>query len=211
MMLFLFLFLSTISFSQQLFVNESKTSFFSSAPLEDISAVSDALDGVVDEVRIYNRVLTKDDIKILYDKKLKIELENPVVNKTRDTDFIKSNITETKLDTSNLNKVKLDIFTLCPHGDDIWYESLTDKDCLSSDVKYIGSALFGNYLTIPNQGKVKTLIPHGKGKILYGNNKLMFKGIWKDGKKFNVKYYSSASGAILGSYINGYYFKKEVK
>ena len=48
MMLFLFLFLSTISISQQLFVNESNTSFFSSAPLEDISAISNELGGVVD-------------------------------------------------------------------------------------------------------------------------------------------------------------------
>ena len=142
--------------------------------------------------------IVKSDIK-------PVQVQKPTLVK------VNKNIGNKKFENLKLNKVELDIFTLCPHGDKIWYESVTDKDCLSSDVKYIGQAQFSNYLTIPNQGKVKTLIPHGKGKILYGNNKLMFKGIWKDGKKFNVKYYSSASGAILGSYINGYYFKKEVK
>ena len=35
-------------FSQKIFVNNAQVSFFSAAPLEDISAVSNQLDGVVD-------------------------------------------------------------------------------------------------------------------------------------------------------------------
>ena len=77
---------------------------------------------------------------------------------------VNKNIDNKKFENLKLNKVELDIFTLCPHGDKIWYESVTDKDCLSSDVKYIGQAQFSNYLTIPNQGKVKTLIPHGRSR-----------------------------------------------
>ena len=46
--LFSFLLLFSFSFSQTTFVTKSNISFFSSAPLEDISAVSNKLEGVVD-------------------------------------------------------------------------------------------------------------------------------------------------------------------
>ena len=45
---FLSVFIPFFCVSQKLFVNQSKVSFFSWAPLEDISAVSNKLEGVVD-------------------------------------------------------------------------------------------------------------------------------------------------------------------
>ena len=48
MRIIFFLFISTCCFAQKTFVENSKLSFFSAAPLEDISAVSDKLQGVVD-------------------------------------------------------------------------------------------------------------------------------------------------------------------
>tara|TARA_Y100001954_G_C15393792_1_gene399321 strand:- start:26 stop:559 length:534 start_codon:yes stop_codon:yes gene_type:complete len=48
MRIIIFLFISTCCFAQKTFVENSKLSFFSAAPLEDISAVSNKLQGVVD-------------------------------------------------------------------------------------------------------------------------------------------------------------------
>ena len=48
MRIIIFLFISTYCFAQKTFVENSKLSFFSSAPIEDISAVSNKLQGVVD-------------------------------------------------------------------------------------------------------------------------------------------------------------------
>ena len=45
---FLILLVPCFCFSQKMFVEESKVSFFSWAPLEDISAISNKLEGVVD-------------------------------------------------------------------------------------------------------------------------------------------------------------------
>lgn len=47
-LVFLTLLIPFFCFSQKMFVEESKVSFFSWAPLEDISAVSNKLEGVVD-------------------------------------------------------------------------------------------------------------------------------------------------------------------
>ena len=48
MRIIFFLFISTFCFAQKTFVENSTLSFFSAAPLEDISAVSNKLQGVVD-------------------------------------------------------------------------------------------------------------------------------------------------------------------
>ena len=48
MRIVIFLFISTFCFAQKTFVENSKLSFFSAAPIEDISAVSNKLQGVVD-------------------------------------------------------------------------------------------------------------------------------------------------------------------
>ena len=48
MRILFFLLLSTYCFSQKTFVTNSDVSFFSAAPLEDIAAISNKLEGVVD-------------------------------------------------------------------------------------------------------------------------------------------------------------------
>jgi len=48
MRILIFLFISTFCCAQKTFLENSKLSFFSAAPLEDISAVSNKLQGVVD-------------------------------------------------------------------------------------------------------------------------------------------------------------------
>ena len=91
----------------------------------------------------------------------------------------------------------MEIFTLCPQGDHNWYQSIKDEDCSGGGVKYVGEAKFNGSLIHHNHGKVTMMKPHGKGKVYYdNNNKIMYEGIWSQGKKVNVKYDSQDSGKL---------------
>ena len=95
-------------------------------------------------------------------------------------------------------------FNLCPFGDKIWYEpKVLNCSFYSGNAKLVGNQI------LPNIGKVKVMIPHGLGKVFYPNKKIMFKGIWQDGEKENVDYFSQDTGLKLGTYKKNVFYKIE--
>jgi len=149
----------------------------------------------------------------------KVEPEPVVDEKTIEVPNLVQKIDDKIITTKIIKKTdhvsidnNMEIFTLCPQGDHNWYQSIKDEDCSGGGVKYVGEAKFNGYLILHNLGKVKMMKPHGKGKVYYEyNNKIMFEGIWSQGKKLNVKYYSQDSGELLGSYINGVFKKVSIQ